>query len=377
MKLLKAVARELAAGIEREKHHRRPRALYSMGFLTYRCTSRCRTCNIWQRNAAGQEDELSRAEWIVILNRLHDYGVGAFEVFGGDALLRDDVIFDALATCRDLGMESYFPTNSILCDRKTVRRLVQSGLGTIYLSLDDLGTDNDGVRGVDGAFDRVRETLETFIAVRGGNVTPRIVVCTTLSRLNFRNFPRLLEFLDRYPINAVYPRPLGEFSQTNINASAIDGLLPEPYFASSDGESHLLSLSDYKELRKIFSAAQKRPGGVYVNFRGHMLSSAATYTAGIYPVRPCHIATLLVTINPNGDVVPCPFFRAYAIGNLTRQPLERIWGNERHQSFLRRQQCGDLPLCRNCNMRIDYPSLHEQLTYYAKRGIEKCGLSMI
>lgn len=373
MGLLTGFMRECAAGVVRETNHLRVRAMYAMGFLTYRCTSRCRTCTIWQRAGEANSAELSRDQWLAVIDQLHAYGIGSFELFGGDALLRDDAIFDVIAACRDRGIETYFPTNSIKCDRNTVRRLVQSGLDTIYLSLDDIDEDNDGIRGVDGAFQRVKETLEAFVAERGDRPCPSIIVCTTLSSMNYRSFPKILDFLGNYPVNAVYPRPLGEFDPENVRRSEMDGRVPEPYFATSDGQSHLLSADQVAEMRKVFAQVKRRKGGVYVNLQNYYLLDDEAFTRGTYPVRQCHVASLLATINPNGDVVPCPFFRSYVIGNLKDQSLDEIWGNEAHRRFLKRQRSGNLPICRNCNMRLYYPSMREQFSYYAERALEKCG----
>jgi len=364
----------LAGPIGAELKHLRIRPIHSMGFLTYRCTSRCRTCTIWKRNADASGDELSKDEWLLVMDRLHRGGVKDFELFGGDALLREDAIFDVVRFCTGHGMETFFPTNSLICDRATIEKLVDAGLGTIYISLDDIGEENDGIRGVDGTFEKVKETIETFLEVRGSNCTPKIIICSTLSSLNYKNFPKLVEFLDSYKIDAIYPRPLGEFSAENVAASCIDDLEAEPYFMPSDGQSHLLTSAQYAELDEIFSQYKGRRNGVYVNLHAHYYATRETYTAGVYPLKHCHVATTLVTINPNGDVVPCPFFRNYSIGNLVQQELSEIWGNEKHRKFIQRQQCGDLPICKNCNMRVYYPSLLEKGEYFLRRSWEKVGL---
>ena len=374
MNLIHEIRHNLMRDIDTERHHVLVRPIHSMGFLTYRCTSRCRTCNIWKRNKETSSAEISKDDWLAVLSRLKQSGVRDFELFGGDALLREDVIFDVVRYCSDNGMETFFPTNSISCNQQTVRKLIDAGLGTIYLSLDDVGEENDEIRGVDGTFATVKKTLESFIEERGARTSPQIIVCTTLSNINYRNFPKLVDFLDKYPIDAIYPRPLGEFAVDNVVASRIDGLEPEPYFMPSDGQSHLLSSEQYDELNSIFAQYKDRGHGVYVNLLAHYLSARDTFTKGEYPLKHCHIATTLVTINPNGDVVPCPFFRAYTIGNLVNQELSEIWGNERHRKFIKLQQSGNLPICKNCNMRVYYPSLYEKCGFYIQRSLEKLGL---
>ena len=373
MRLLLGLYRELVSELHRERHHREVRALDCIAFLTYRCTSCCRTCTIWQREGSGV-DELSREQWLALVPSLASYGLRSFEIFGGDALLRKDTIYDLTAACRDRGIATYFPTNANLCDRETVTKLVEAGLGTVYISIDDVDEQHDQVRGVPGTFSKVRAALEHFSALRGGSASPCIVVCTTLSSLNFRNFPRLLEFLKGYPVQAVYPRPLGEFSAENIAESALDGRLPEPYFASSDGASHLMSAEDLVEMRTMIRQVKGLSYPFYVNWRTYYASSDMTFLKGEYPLRRCRMATTVATINPNGDVVPCPFFRSYVIGNLAEHTLEEIWGNRKHRDFIAAQQQGRLPICRNCNTRVYYPSMRETLQYYTVRALEWAGI---
>lgn len=373
MNLVSGICRKLFSEAVREGHHRKLRALSCIAFLTYRCTSCCRTCTIWQREGSGV-GELSREQWLELVPGLAEYGLRSFEIFGGDALLRKDVIFDLTAALSAAGIATYFPTNANLCDRDAVQRLIDAGLGTLYLSIDDVHDLHDQVRGVPGSFSNVMQALDNFSELRSRTDAPQIVICTTLSNLNFRNFPKLLDFLCNYPVQAVYPRPLGEFSEANVAASCLDGKLPEPYFASSDGSSHLMSPGDLADMREMIREVKGRNYPFYVAWRSYYSTEDRTFLAGEYPLCHCRVATTVLTINPNGDVVPCPFFRSYVLGNLTREPLANIWGNERHRAFVEAQQKGKIAICRNCNMRVDYISLVETLNYYGKRALERLGL---
>jgi radical SAM protein with 4Fe4S-binding SPASM domain len=373
MSLFVNFCREMIQESEKEICHFRVRAVDSIAFLTYRCTSQCRTCNIWKR-CSNPSEELNVQQWENVIDRMARYGIRSFEVFGGDALLRKDAIFRIVQRCRERGIETYFPTNALLCDRETIRNLIDAGLGTVYLSIDDVEEDHDQLRGKDGTFRRVCQALEDFSDLRGSREKPCIVVCTTLSRMNFRNFPRLVKFLEKYPINAIYPRPLGEFTQENIRNSLVDGIPPDPYFAPSDGQSHLMNPKEMGEMRDVFRTMRRMPGKVYINWRSYYATSDATFLKGEYPLRHCHIASTLPTVNPNGDVIPCPFFRDYVIGNLSRQGLEEIWGGVKHRKFLKYQKSGKIAICRNCNTRVYYPSMNESLAYYFRRALEMTGL---
>jgi len=374
MNLLTGMYRELKGNVKRELRHLRVRPLCSIAFLTYRCTNCCKTCNIWQKGSDGS-DELDRDGWLKVVSNMSRLGVKSMEIFGGDALLRKDAIFDVLRACRERGMDTYFPTNANLCDEETLIQLIDSGLDTLYISVDDIEDAHDKVRGVQGNFAKVKAALENFFRLRGSRETPRLGIVCTLSSLNFRNFPRLVEFMEQYPVSVIYPRPLAEFAPQKVAASSLDGLRPEPFFVSTDGGSHLIRSEELAEFREMVSFMKGRHHKVYVCWRTYYSTTDATCLKGEYPRASCRMATTLMTICPNGDVSPCPMYRDYVLGNLTRENPEVIWGNARHRRFIQAQQSGQLPICLNCNIRPDHnSSIPNLLKYYGIRVAEKSGL---
>ena len=86
---IKTLSTLILEGIKNESRHLRVKPLNALGFLTFRCTSRCKTCNIWRREKI---QELSKDQWLEVLGKLNQARINAFEIFGGDALLRKDAI---------------------------------------------------------------------------------------------------------------------------------------------------------------------------------------------------------------------------------------------------------------------------------------------
>lgn len=95
-------------------------------FLTYRCTSQCKACNIWQR-PVNIDEELTWEQWLPILENLAKNNIKSIEMFGGDALLRKDLLLKMIKFCTDNGIGTYFPTNSSSLTEKTVQGLVEIG----------------------------------------------------------------------------------------------------------------------------------------------------------------------------------------------------------------------------------------------------------
>jgi len=327
---------------------------------------------MWKRTI-GRDMELEWEQWRKILTNLKSYGIESVEVFGGDALLRKDVIFNMISFCSHHCIETFFPTNSILIDKETAKNLVEAGLDNIYFSLDDVGEDPNHIRGIDDSFGKVKNAIETVIAARGNQKTPAIISITTISNLNYDRYELVVEFLKDYPINAMYPRMLGEFSNKNIESSVVDNIAPEPYFAASDSISHMLTKEQYNQFREIVCKLKQRKDIPYNNFRDVDMAPESAFTEGKYGIKKCHVCTTLVTISPLGDVIPCPFFPNYKLGNLCNDEIGSIWGNDRHKTFIRAQRDKKIAICENCNFRSFYPTLPETLTYYARRTKDRLG----
>ena len=160
-------------------------------FLTYRCTSRCTTCNIWQR-PEEPDRELTWAEWRPALDQLVEAGIEAIELFGGDALLRKELLFEMIRYCNERGIRTFFPTNSSSLTEQTVGALVDAGLHTIYLSIDEVPEIEGQLRGISRHYERVEKAIECIQRLRGSSALPRIECITTVSATNFLYVPRLL-----------------------------------------------------------------------------------------------------------------------------------------------------------------------------------------
>ncbi len=366
MGLITNISKQIYQDVKREYDCHTIHAKDAIIFLTYRCTSRCKTCNIWKWGQIDNE-ELSWNEWKKILVKMRDYGIRTVEIFGGDALLRKDVIFKMIDFCSLNDITTYFPTNSILLDKETAENLVKAGLNTLYFSLDDIGLDNDKIRGINDTFSKVKGALENIVNERKTSKTPKIIICTTISKLNYNHFEDIVEFLSHYPVDAIYPRVLGEFTQENIESSSIDGISPKPFFVSTQGVSNRLSQDEYEEFRKIIKKLKKTSKKPYINFRAFDETDENVIINGDSNIDRCLMCATVPIISPSGKLFPCLSFRGYELGDLIKDDLSIIWGNDKHKKFVAMQREQQIPICKNCISRCYYPSLSENGLYYKKR----------
>jgi MoaA/NifB/PqqE/SkfB family radical SAM enzyme len=121
-------------------------------FLTYRCTSQCRSCTMWQRKV--ERPEMSLEQWKGFMMMMREYPIGNVEMFGGDALLRKDVLFPLTRFIKAQGIPQVdLVTNCNLMDAETAREIVDSGIDTVYMSLDGVDDEHDRARGADAGRD--------------------------------------------------------------------------------------------------------------------------------------------------------------------------------------------------------------------------------
>ena len=350
---------------QRELNSRRIRAVNSIVFVTYRCTSRCSTCNIWQRvHKSFKDRELSPDAWTHVIEKLSRYGISTLELFGGDVLLRKDAVFPMIQQCTQLSMDTCLPTNSNLLNQETAQKLVSDGLGTIYFSVDGIDDLHDTIRGVNGTFTRVRQAILNIAATRSRSRrnNPKIEVITTVSNMNIEQIENIVSELERFPLDSVSLQAMGEITEGDVERSTIEGISATPFFVSASGTTHLLSEEQAHFLKRTLKRLRQPKSTIpfYLGLSHVEPLHVETFTQGIFPPFPCHICRTVVTLTPYGEVVPCPFFTDFVLGNLNDEnSLDSIWGNEKHRRFLRKQRSGAFAVCRKCSMRHFYPGLRE------------------
>lgn len=131
---------------------------YKLTFaITYRCQSRCLTCNIWQMRP-NNELTLDEIRSFVQKNPHFKW----ISITGGEPFLRSDIV-DIVKAFYENSKGLYIitmPTNS-LCDTKTeaerIERILQTGIPklSITLSLDGYREMHDKIRGIPGNYDKV------------------------------------------------------------------------------------------------------------------------------------------------------------------------------------------------------------------------------
>lgn len=285
--------------------------------LTYRCNSRCKTCNIWQKNT----DELTLEEYKKIFTSL---GISPYwiTISGGEPFLRKDIV-EIIQCLYEICHPKIIniPTNGILTELivekvKNILTLCPKTKLVINVSLDEIGERHDEIRGVKGNFDK---TIKTFNNLKKLNYTNLTVgIHTVISKFNVKRLPEIASELlslnpDSYITEIAEKRV--ELDTTNSDIS--------PSF-----EEYILAID------KLIKILEKYPacglGKITQAFRLNYYNMVKKVLKEHRQIIPCYAGFASCQIAPDGDVWMC-CIKAKPIGNLreTCYNFKKIWFSER------------------------------------------------
>ncbi|MFQ5645470.1 MAG: radical SAM/SPASM domain-containing protein [bacterium] len=317
--------------------------------VTYRCNSRCLTCNVYERKAR----ELTVDEYEKLFKSLGraPYWI---TISGGEPFLRTDLA-DICARLYRICHPAIIniPTNGILCDR--IPEMVKEIAGAcpdssliINLSLDDVRERHDKIRGVPGNFDKSMKTLEAIKKIKPANVT--VGIHTVISRYNVRRIPEIYKELSRLKPDS-FISEIAEEREELLTMGA--GITPgyDEYAPAIDFLMDRIRETRFRGISKITQA-----------FRLQYYEMVKQYLVKKRQIFPCYAAFLSTQIAPDGDVWPC-CIRADVMGNLRAHDYDfkQVWLSpeaDRIRRSVKNRECA-CPLANAAytNMLCRFPSL--------------------
>jgi radical SAM protein with 4Fe4S-binding SPASM domain len=248
-------------------------------------------------------------------------------------------------------------TNGLLMDAAAARDTVLSGTKVLAVSIDGVGETHDAIRGTPGAFDRalaaIRNVMKAREALSKDRRVPQIVINCTVSRVNARRLDPLLDLAEDLKPDVLALEYVGEVSREAIAHSVVAGVAPDPYYVAQS-ETQYLSEEDARYLKDWIARthALGRPRGVTFNSENIDVLLPEQMSSGKLPWKSCYVCRTHVILDPAGNVLCCPFFSGYHLGNVTERPLGEIWGNAKHREFIRAQEAKNIAICTECILSV-------------------------
>src|SRR6516165_5191695 len=294
--------------------------------VSYRCNSRCKTCNVWLL----PNDDLTLEEWDRVFESL---GRDAywFTFSGGEPTLRKDLpdmVASAYRNCRP-GIIN-IPTNgiqdSIIPGRiEQVLQAAPTSEVIINLSLDGIGEKHDIIRGVKGNFDRAMRTYAGLKALKGQYKNFTLGVHTVISNFNVDEFEHIYSFVrDELKPDSF----ISEIAEERVELDTVGmGITPpiQKYQPVIERLQEGIRSAEFNGVSRITQA-----------FRDRYYDIVKRTLVEKRQVIPCLAGVASAQIAPNGDVWTC-CIRAESVGNLREHHYDfrAVWSSA-HAAELRR-----------------------------------------
>ena len=296
--------------------------------VSYRCNSRCKTCNVWQR----PNDDFTMEEYEKTFASI---GRDAywFTFSGGEPTLRKDLpdmVASAYRNCRP-GIIN-IPTNgiqdSIIPGRiEQVLQAAPTSDVIINLSLDGIGEKHDIIRGVKGNFARAMRTYAGLKALKGRYKNFSLGIHTVISNFNVHEFDSIYAFVrDELKPDSF----ISEIAEERVELDTVGmGITPpiEKYQPVIERLQKGIRDAEFSGVSKITQA-----------FRDRYYDIVKRTLVEQRQIIPCMAGVASAQIAPNGDVWTC-CIRAESVGNLRehnydfRSAWVTVKANELRQSI--------------------------------------------
>ena len=323
-------------------------------FLTYRCTSRCKTCTMWRRKT-NLHQELSLSELKRFVDMCSRWPIRHVEMFGGDALLRKDVLFDLTRYVKSKGIQVDLATNCNLLDMQTAQEIADAGFNYIYVSLDDVYAGHDEIRGREGSFRRVNDAIGFLQRARKNRPWPKVYAQCTVSKHNVEHLDEVLAYADENNLDVVAFEYVGEFPAEAVRLSRVNGILPDPYYVPQNDSTVRVNWDQARLLKAEIAKIKRRRKNLRVQVVTENIDilSKRHLVSGVCPHSRCYVCRYIITLDPYGNVIPCPFFNNHLLGNIREMELADIWGNERHLRFINAIGRNNVEMCKYCILSVE------------------------
>lgn len=295
--------------------------------LTLRCNSSCFHCG--SRCTPQSPDGLPVEEYLRVIDEVKThYGNQMTQICltGGEPLLYRD-FFVLTQGIHDRGLRWGMTSNGTLISRDVARKLHETGMGTISISVDGLPDTHDRLRGMPGGFERTMAGVQNLIEEGGFH---SIQVTTVVNHRNIGELDALFDYFTDVDIDSwrvIGLEPIGRAlehpdllltpeDQRRLVAFIRDKRLSD--FPVTYGCSHYLGIEWEREVRDWY-----------------FLCNAGVYVAGILS---------------NGDIGACLDIerRSETVqGNIKNDNFVDVW--EKRFDFFRRPLSGRSVRCRTCS----------------------------
>lgn len=318
--------------------------------ITRRCNLRCIHCRSSSEAEVKGHPDFSTEEAYRIIDDISSYAKPVLVLSGGEPLLRSDV-FDIARHGTGKGLRMCLATNGTLVDDDVCKRIKESGIRMVSLSLDgSTEAIHDDFRRQKGAFSGVINAARLF---KKHDI--EFLINSSFTKRNQDEIPKVYRLAKELGATAWYmfmivPTGRGEEIMNElISKEDYDRILEWHYEMERDEKEMLVRPTCAPHYYRVVLQKKKERGD---RFERRTLKFSTGGAKG------CIAGQLIALIDVDENVLPCSYFPKPA-GNLREQSFKEIWEGSELFKELRdfkryKGRCGScefIGVCGGCRAR--------------------------
>ncbi len=292
--------------------------------LTYRCNNECIFCYS-NSSPAKQCQELSQKQIEQIIRIIKENAkVPSISFTGGEPTIIDQLP-RYIYVAREYGMRVNLITNGRRCkNTEFSSELVKQGLHSAQVSIEGSNPQiHDAITRRPGSFN---DTVKGILNLKSLGIN--VHTNTTINRMNLYDLTKLVDLIVDKLHNDYFSMNMVIYTGSSLN----------------DLKKLMVRYSEIGEYVKAVHYYAKERGIKFIWYSPtcYKYFHPASLTLDFKSCAACHG---LLSVNPQGDVIPCSSFQGN-IGNLLKEDFKKIWSNK--SAIYWRSKNYARPICRKC-----------------------------
>ena len=299
--------------------------------ITRECNLRCKHC--YYEAGTQLADELSTEESFALIDEIANvFGDKASVTFGGgEALLRED-LFDLICYCRARDLHVVLASNGTLLSEEVAARLKNAGVEDVIIPIDGTQKTHDAIRG-EGVFEKATKSAR---AVRNAGLG--LVIDPCIMKQNEEETGKIIDIAE-----LLGARQCRFFHYVSMGRGK--EVMPDSELGSARYAENLMQLYEEQNKRRELEICTTQACQYWVILKRK--EEAGLFVPDFFytEIPGCRAAIGMLSIKPNGDVVPCPLLDVKA-GNVREMSLREILNSKVFVDLRNREVKGKCAACK-------------------------------
>ena len=318
------------------------------------CFFKCKQCNIWKDKR--RPNRMNPEEMIEVLDKLRSW-MGPFKIsFSGGESFSNIYFTPILKHANSIGLTTHVNTNAFLINDSLAKRISNSGIDSISISIDGLKNEHNKNRGMKNAFQRAEKAIQRLNELKK-NKGFFLSTTTVIMKNNIDDLEKIIEWGEKNNLDGMHFQPLWE----NFSIKKHD---PHWYQKSDiwpEKNQAKTAINKLIKLRKTKPIIQNSNTQLHEYLKYYTNSPEKFGNS-----RPCYAGINNFSIDIVGDVRLCFFYES--VGNILKDSPKKIWNNIRARKLRQRMsQCNRGCKILLCNESKNPP---EQLLHLSKKSMK-------